>query len=182
MLTALLPFELCFFTLSQPAFLALIFSAKETSASIPHAAVPTEISLRTRGTGHAAQISWGFFHKSIWAYKPFGKRWAGYPKINVRDIGKMLCPSQPTNQSDSFLMVGCLWSFSAVQILNPRSLSDERGNISNNHDPRQVASLWWPSAGPHNILKLPIRARWRHFPPQRVAMLLNLSHAKCHVE
>lgn len=100
MLTALLPFELCFFTLSQPAFLALIFSATETSASIPHAAVPTEISLRTRGTGHAAQISWGFFHKSIWAYKPFGKRWAGYPKKNLRDIGKILCPSQPqpTNQ------------------------------------------------------------------------------------
>lgn len=102
MLAALLPFELCFFTLSQPAFLALIFSAKETSASIPHAAVPTEISLRTRGTGHAAQISWGFFHKSIWAYKPFG-----YPKKNVRDIGKMLCPSQPTNQSDSSWSVVC---------------------------------------------------------------------------
>lgn len=101
MLAALLPFELCFFTLSQPAFLALIFSAKETSASIPHA-VPTEISLRTRGTGHAAQISWGFFHKSIWAYKPFG-----YPKKNVRDIGKMLCPSQPTNQSDSSWSVVC---------------------------------------------------------------------------
>lgn len=129
-----------------------------------------------RATGHAAEITWDFFRKSIWAYEPFRKVWAGYPKKNVRDIGKMLCPSRPTNQS-------VVWKGSPSFRSRTREASqDERGNISNNHDPRPVASLWCLSAGSRNSLKFPIRATWRHFPPQPVAMLLNLSHAKCHME
>lgn len=79
MLTALLPFELCFFySHSACIFFFLLlwsFQPKKPSASTPHAAVPTEISLRNHVTGQRCPNQLGLFHESVWLKWKTGGHW-----------------------------------------------------------------------------------------------------------
>lgn len=62
-----------------------------------------------------------------------GSGWADYPKEKHKGHGEN-AQSVASNQPATTTTVSRLWWFSAVQILNRTSLSDERGDIWNDHD------------------------------------------------